>query len=413
LATLSPEKSEIKFLLLEGVHQTAVDHLKAEGYSHIEYHKGVLDKLSLKAAIRDTHFIGIRSRTELCEDIFASAEKLISVGCFCIGTNHVDLNAAAKKGIPIFNAPFSNTRSVAEMALGELFIILRGIPAANAKAHRGEWYKQSSSSYEVRGKKLGIIGYGRIGMQLGILAESVGLQVFFYDIEQKLRVGNAQQVSDLRDLLNISDVISLHVPETAMTENMISDKELAQMKRGSLLINTSRGKVVNIDALYNVLKNQHLAGAAIDVFPEEPSSRDEPFQSKLREFDNVILTPHIAGSTEEAQKNIGDEVAVKLMKYYDNGSTLSSVNFPKVSLPYHRKNTHRLLHIYQNRPGILNQINQIFFEQKIKISNQYLKTNAQVGYVVIDVETQISDKIKETARLMQEIDGTIKLRLLF
>lgn len=322
MTKFSLEKSKIKFLLLEGIHETAVDHLKTAGYSHIEYHKGALDKASLKTAIRDAHFIGIRSRTEISEDILGYAEKLIAAGCFCIGTNQVDLPAAAKRGIPVFNAPFSNTRSVAEMVLGELLMLLRGIPAANAKAHRGEWYKQASNAYEARGKKLGIIGYGHIGMQLGILAESTGLQVFFYDIVNKLPMGNAQQVSHLSDLLNMSDVISLHVPETAATENMISDEQLAQMKRGAILINASRGKVVDIDALYNALKNQHLSGAAVDVFPREPASNDELFQSKLCEFDNVILTPHIGGSKKKHKKIL----AVKWRKNWPN--------IPIMALPF-------------------------------------------------------------------------------
>ncbi|HJD70511.1 MAG TPA: phosphoglycerate dehydrogenase, partial [Enterobacter roggenkampii] len=320
MAKVSLEKDKIKFLLVEGVHQKAIDSLRAAGYTNIEFHKGALDTEELKVSIRDAHFIGLRSRTHLTEDVIAAAEKLVAIGCFCIGTNQVDLNAAAKRGIPVFNAPFSNTRSVAELVIGELLLLLRGIPEANAKAHRGVWNKLAAGSYEARGKKLGIIGYGHIGTQLGILAESLGMHVYFYDIESKLPLGNATQVQHLSDLLNMSDVVSLHVPENASTKNMMGAEELALMKPGSLLINAARGTVVDIPALCDALKRKHLAGAAIDVFPTEPATNSDPFTSPLCEFDNVILTPHIGGSTQEAQENIGLEVAGKLSKYSDNGS---------------------------------------------------------------------------------------------
>lgn len=409
MAKVSLEKDKIKFLLLEGVHQSALDNLRAAGYTNIEYHKGALDTEALKASIRDAHFVGIRSRTHLTEDVFAAAEKLVAVGCFCIGTNQVELPSATKRGIPVFNAPFSNTRSVAEMVIGEMLLLLRGIPSANAKAHRGVWHKLAVGSYEARGKKLGIIGYGHIGTQLGILAESLGMFVYFYDIESKLPLGNAHQVRHLSELLNMCDVVSLHVPETDSTQNMMGVEELALMKAGSILINASRGTVVDISALCDALTRKHISGAAIDVFPEEPATNSEPLVSPLIEFDNVLLTPHIGGSTQEAQENIGIEVSGKLAKYSDNGSTLSAVNFPEVSLPVHSQRA-RLLHIHENRPGILTRINQIFAEQGINIAAQYLQTSAEIGYVVIDVET---DAASTALQLMKAIPGTIRARLLF
>ncbi|WP_426766212.1 phosphoglycerate dehydrogenase [Erwinia aphidicola] len=412
MAKVSLEKDKIKFLLVEGVHQSAIDNLRSAGYTNIEFHKGALDSEALKESIRDAHFIGIRSRTNLTEEIFAAAEKLVAVGCFCIGTNQVDLHAAAIRGIPVFNAPFSNTRSVAELVIGELLLMLRGVPAANAKAHRGVWHKLAVGSFEARGKKLGIIGYGHIGMQLGVLAESLGMHVFFYDIESKLPLGNATQVQHLSDLLNMSDVVSLHVPETPSTQNMMGAQELALMKPGALLINASRGTVVDIPALCEVLASKHLAGAAIDVFPEEPATNSDPFLSPLCEFDNVILTPHIGGSTQEAQENIGIEVAGKLAKYSDNGSTLSAVNFPEASLPMHGANASRLMHIHENRPGVLTAINLIFADQGINISAQYLQTTPQMGYVVIDVDAS-QDEADKALQLMKAIPGTIRARLLY
>ncbi|MGL5239081.1 MAG: phosphoglycerate dehydrogenase [Plesiomonas shigelloides] len=409
MAKVSLEKDKIKFLLLEGVHPKAVDLLRSAGYSNIEYHKGALDTAALKEAIRDAHFVGLRSRTQLTSEVIAAAEKLVAIGCFCIGTNQVDLVAAQKRGIPVFNAPFSNTRSVAEMVLGEILLLLRRIPEANARAHRGEWNKAADGSYEARGKKLGIIGYGHIGTQLGILAEAVGLNVFFYDIETKLPLGNATQVSSLTDLLNMSDVVSLHVPETPSTKEMIGAAELAFMKPGSILINASRGTVVEIPSLCNALASRHLAGAAIDVFPTEPATNKDPFTSPLCEFDNVLLTPHIGGSTQEAQENIGLEVAGKFIKYSDNGSTLSAVNFPEASLPGHG-NVSRLLHIHENRPGILTQINQIFAEEGANIAAQYLQTTPEIGYVVIDVETEQAER---ALLRMKQIPGTIRARILY
>ena len=408
MSKVSLPKDKIKILLLEGLHQSTLDTLKANGYENIEYLKTSLPEDELIEKIKDVHFIGIRSRTQLTENVIAAAQKLVAVGCFCIGTNQVDLEATAKRGIPVFNAPFSNTRSVAELVLGQLILLLRGIPAKNAKAHRGEWDKSANGSYEARGKTLGIIGYGHIGTQLSILAEHLGMRVQFFDLEDKLVLGNSTQVKTLKQLLKTSDVISLHVPETAQTQNMIGAKEIASMKDGAILINAARGTVIDIDALVAALESGKLAGAAIDVFPIEPKSNDELFESPLTQFDNVILTPHVGGSTQEAQQNIGIEVAGKLAKYSDNGSTLSAVNFPEVSLPEHL-NRSRLLHIHNNIPGVLTKINQAFAEKGINIAAQYLQTRGDIGYVVIDVET---DDAVEAFEQLTMIEGTIKTRIL-
>ena len=401
-------KDKIRILLLEGLHQSALETFKSNGYTNVEALKTSLPEDELIAKIKNAHFVGIRSRTQLNEKVFSAAKKLIGVGCFCIGTNQVDLAAAKKRGIVVFNAPFSNTRSVAELVLGQIILLLRGVPSKNAKAHRGEWDKSAVGSYEARGKTLGIIGYGHIGTQLSILAEHLGMRVQFFDIEDKLVLGNSTQVKTLKQLLNTSDVVSLHVPETDNTQNMIGAKELKQMKPGSILINASRGTVIEIDALCEALSSKHINGAAIDVFPLEPKSNNEEFISPLREFDNVILTPHVGGSTQEAQQNIGFEVAGKLVKYSDNGSTLSAVNFPEVSLPEHT-NRSRLLHIHVNRPGVLTQINQAFAEQSINIAAQYLQTDDAIGYVVVDIDT--SNAVEGLAQL-SAIEGTIKVRLL-
>ncbi|HHQ4624573.1 phosphoglycerate dehydrogenase [Aeromonas veronii] len=407
-AKFSLDKDKIKVLLLEGVHPNTVETFRAAGYTSVEYLKTSLSEEELIDQIRDVHFIGLRSRTQITEKVLDAASKLVAIGCFCIGTNQVELEAAQIRGIPVFNAPFSNTRSVAELVLGEILLLLRGIPEKNAKCHRGVWEKLANRSVEARGKKLGIIGYGHIGTQLGIIAESIGMKVYYYDIENKLSLGNAIQVPSMVELLNMSDVISLHVPETASTKNMIGAEQLRMMKPGAIFINAARGTVVDIDALADVIKSGHIAGAAIDVFPVEPKSNDEEFQSPLRGLENVILTPHIGGTTHEAQENIGLEVANKLVKYSDNGSTLSAVNFPEVSLPGH-KGSSRLLHIHRNQPGVMNQINQIFAEEGINIAGQYLQTSSHIGYVVIDVETEHSEK---ALAKLKEINGTIRARIL-
>ncbi len=404
----SLHKDKIKILLLEGVHQSALEILKSNGYSNIEYIKSALSDEELKEKIANVHFIGIRSRSQLTEDVVAHANKLAAIGCFCIGTNQVNIKAAQIRGIPVFNAPFSNTRSVAELVLGESLLLLRGIPEKSAKAHRGIWNKSAAGSVEARGKILGIIGYGHIGTQLGILAEHVGMQVKFYDIETKLPLGNATQVDSLTELLSIADVITLHVPETQSTQNMIGTAEFDAMKQGTIFINAARGTVVDLDALAEALTTKKVAGAAIDVFPVEPGSNDEEFISPLRAFDNVILTPHIGGSTKEAQENIGREVAGKIVKYSDNGSTLSAVNFPEVSLPAHT-NRSRLLHIHHNQPGVLTQINQAFAHHNINIAAQYLQTDDKIGYVVIDVDSADS---KVALQELKAVDGTIRARLI-
>lgn len=409
MAPKSLPKDKIKFLLLEGVHPSAVETLKRDGYTNIEQHKKALPPEELKAAIAGAHFVGIRSRSQLTEEVFAAAKKLIAVGCFCIGTNQVDLAAATRRGITVFNAPFSNTRSVAELVIAESILLLRGVAQKNAAAHRGEWQKSALNSFEIRGKKLGIIGYGNIGMQLGVIAESMGMQVQFYDVVNKLPLGNARQIHSLNQLLGSSDVVTLHVPETDATQNLIGAAQLAQMQQGAMLINASRGTVVDIDALAQSLESGKLGGAAIDVFPVEPRSNDEEFISPLRQFDNTFLTPHIGGSTVEAQENIGMEVAEKLAKYSDNGTTTSSVNFPEVALPEHA-GSHRLLHIHRNVPGIMSAINNVFSETGVNITAQYLQTTESVGYVVIDVDAEYSDV---ALKKLAAIEGTIRSRVLF
>lgn len=410
---LSLKKDKIKFLLLEGVHESALQCLRAAGYTNIEYYKGALDIDELKEAIKDAKFVGIRSRTKLTEEIFENASQLIAVGCFCIGTNQVDLDAATRRGIPVFNAPFSNTRSVAELVLGEILLLLRKIPEVNAKAHRGEWNKIAKGAFEARGKNLGIVGYGHIGTQLGILAESLGMNVHFYDIETKLSLGNAKQVESLNELLQMSDVISLHVPENDSTKNMFGAKQFTQMKKGAIFVNAARGTVVDIPALTHALETEQLSGAAIDVFPVEPATNNDPFTSPLCQFDNVILTPHIGGSTEEAQENIGVEVAGKLVRYSDNGSTLSAVNFPEVSLPMHKQGISRLINIHENYPGVLNAINTLFAALNLNIAAQYLQTNARIGYVVIDVDNLDKASAEIVLQKLKAVPNTLWARLLF
>ena len=405
----SLDKAHIKFLLLEGIHPSAVKVLQAAGYSNIESISGALDGDALLNKISDAHFIGIRSRTQLTAAVLAHAHKLAAIGCFCIGTNQVDLNAAREKGIAVFNAPFSNTRSVAELVLAEAILLLRGVPEKNAMAHRGGWLKSADNSYEIRGKTLGIVGYGSIGTQLSVLAEGLGMQVVFYDVVTKLALGNAKQIPALNDLLAISDVVSLHVPELPSTQWMMGAKQIAAMKPGSVLINASRGTVVEIEPLANALKAKKLLGAAIDVFPTEPGSNKEAFESPLRGLDNVILTPHVGGSTIEAQENIGIEVAEKLVKYSDNGTSTSSVNFPEVALPAH-PGKHRLLHIHRNVPGVLQQINTVFGANHINIASQYLQTHGEIGYVVIDIDAADSDVALAS---LHDVTGTIRSRLLF
>ncbi|WP_272978358.1 phosphoglycerate dehydrogenase [Idiomarina baltica] len=409
MAVTSLAKDKIKVLLLEGVHDSAIELLKQQGYDQLEILKGSLDEDELCEKIKDVHMIGIRSRTQLTEKVFAAAEKLIAVGCFCIGTNQVDLKAAQKHGVVVFNAPFSNTRSVAELVLAETIMLLRGIPQKNAQAHKGGWLKSANHAYEVRGKVLGIVGYGHIGSQLSVLAEQLGMQVIYYDVETKLPMGNARSIKRLDELLAKADVVTLHVPETPSTRWMIGSDQLAKMKSNSLLINASRGTVVDIEALAEALTSGHLAGAAIDVFPVEPQSNQDLFESPLCGIENCLLTPHIGGSTVEAQENIGIEVAGKLVHYSDNGSTLSAVNFPEVSLPQHAT-ARRLLHIHKNQPGMMNAINSILSDFEINVAGQYLQTDENVGYVVMDIDT---DNGTELLDKMKAIPGTIRARQLF
>ncbi|AVY94725.1 phosphoglycerate dehydrogenase [Microvirgula curvata] len=409
MARYSLDKDKIRIVLLEGVHQNAVDALLADGYTNIVRHAKSLSGDALAEAVADAHMVGIRSRTQLTDAVFGSAKKLMAVGCFCIGTNQVDLDAAARRGVPVFNAPFSNTRSVAELVIAETIMLMRGIPERSALAHRGGWLKSADGSYEVRGKTLGIIGYGHIGTQTGILAESLGMRVIYHDVETKLPLGNAQPAASLAALLAAADVVTLHVPETRETQNMIGAAELAAMKAGAKLINASRGTVVDIDALAAALNAGHLSGAAIDVFPAEPKGNDDEFLSPLRGLDNVILTPHIGGSTVEAQANIGAEVAAKLIRYSNNGSTLSAVNFPEASLPAH-PGTARLLHIHENQPGVLAAINETFGRLGINISAQYLQTTPTLGYVVIDTDSPAPEAAVEA---LSAVPGTIRCRVVY
>ena len=406
---LSLEKDKIRFLMLEGLHDNAFKVLSEAGYHNVENIKTALDPEELSEKIKDAHFVGIRSRTHLTRDILEKAEKLIAIGCFCIGTNQVDLEAARELGIPVFNAPYSNTRSVAELVLAEIIMLMRGIPEKNAVVHRGGWNKSAKDSYEVRGKTLGIVGYGSIGTQLSVLAESLGMKVIYHDVVTKLPLGNATQVGSLEELLGKADVVTLHVPDLPSTRNMITATELAAMKPGAHLINAARGKCVDIDALAAALQSGHILGAAIDVFPKEPKSADEEFKSPLRAFDNVILTPHIGGSTQEAQANIGLEVAEKFVRYSDMGDTATSVNFPNVSMPQ-KEGTHRLLHIHKNVPGVLSQINKSFADANINIFAQSLMTEEDVGYLVMDVGSGDSAQAVDA---LKNIPETIRVRVLF
>ena len=407
--TNSLDKSRIKILLLEGLHPSVEAQFRKDGYENITSYPKAISGEQLTSELQDTHFLGIRSRTQMTEEVLTAAPKLAAIGCFCIGTNQVDLEAAQRCGIPVFNAPFANTRSVAELVLGEIILLLRGVPARNAAAHRGEWQKSATSSFETRGKTLGIVGYGHIGTQLGVLAEGLGMRVCYFDVENKLNLGNAENCQSLDELLASADVVSLHVPATKQTTNLIGSAEINKMRPGAFLINASRGTVVDIDALAEGLKGGHLAGAAVDVFPIEPKSNQETFVSPLTEFDNVILTPHIGGSTQEAQKNIGMDVSEKLLKYSNNGSTIAAVNFPEVGLPEHR-GAHRLLHIHRNQPGVLSQVNKVFSDNAVNIAAQYLQTSSEIGYVVTDVAIESSDKALQQLR---EIDGTIRARVLY
>lgn len=407
----SLDKKRIKVVLLESVHASAVEAFHAEGYTNVEQHQTALPEAELTRHIRDAHVLGIRSRTKVPAAVLAQAERLVAIGCFCIGTDQVDLAAAQGRGVPVFNAPFSNTRSVAELVIAEIILLCRGIPQRNAAAHRGEWSKGVAGATEVRGKILGIVGYGHIGTQVGVLAESLGMRVIYHDIETKLGLGNALAVPSLDALLEQAQVVTLHVPETQATAGLIAAPQLARMRPGTFLINASRGTVVDVDALAAAIDAGRIGGAAIDVFPVEPESSSQTFESPLRRFDNVLLTPHVAGSTVEAQQNIGSEVAAKLIKYSDNGSTLTAVNFPQVALPEH-PGKHRVLHTHRNEPGVLARVNAIFSASRINIASQYLETSGRIGYAVTDVEAAEGIGL-ELKRQLDGIEATIRTRILY
>lgn len=409
---ISFPKDRIAVVLLEGIHQNAVDALRADGYTNIQSHPRALDRRELIEAVRPAHLVAIRSRTRLDREVLAEATRLIAIGCFCIGTDQVDLEDAESRGIPVFNAPYSNTRSVAELVLAEAILLLRGVARLNTEAHRGTWQKSAAGAHEARGKCLGIVGYGHIGTQVGVMAEALGMQVIYFDIATKLTLGNARAVKTLDELLAVADVVTLHVPETDQTRRMIGARELALMRPGASLINASRGSVVDVEALAAALDRRHLAGAALDVFPSEPRSEGDEFTSELRRFDNVILTPHIAGSTEEAQEGIGWEVAEKLLRFSNLGSTLTAVNFPEVSLHEH-PGKHRFLHIHQNRAGMLSRVNEVFSSHRVNIAAQTLETSARIGFVVIDVDADSEADPRQIRQELDQIEGTVRTRLLY
>lgn len=402
-------KEKIKVLLLEGMHENALQLFNEHDYTNIEYVKGSLEGNNLIEEIKDAHLIGIRSKTNLTEEILEHAKKLIAIGCYSIGTNQVDLQAAKLRGIPVFNAPFSNTRSVAELVISECIFLIRGIPEKNFLAHNGKWSKDASHSFEVRGKNLGIVGYGHIGSQVSVLAESLGMNVYYYDIEKKLNLGNAKACSRLDELLSVSDIVTLHVPETESTKNLIAARELSLMKQGAYLINAARGSVVNVDDLAAALETKHLSGAAVDVFPEEPNSNKDPFVNPLQKFQNVILTPHIGGSTSEAQANIALEVSEKLIKYCDVGSTIGATNFVEVSLTPNI-DRQRYLHIHKNQPGVLTKITNVFTSRNLNIASQYLQTDPMIGYVIVDIDSK--EESEEILKELKAIPETIRARML-
>jgi len=408
---LSLTKSKIKVLLLENIHKSAVELFKRQGYTNVESLRDALSAEELKEKLKDVHILGIRSRTKLTKDVLAAGEKLLTVGAFCIGTNQIDLSAAKRLGIPVFNAPYSNTRSVAELVLAEIIMLFRGIPQRSWGAHEGEWDKTVKGAREIRGKVIGIVGYGHIGSQLSIIAEAMGMQVRFYDVVEKLAIGNAQPCRSLDELFAISDVVTLHVPETPETKNMMTAAKFKKMKKGAFFINAARGTTVEIPALAEALKSGHVAGAAVDVFPKEPAGPEEKFKSPLQGMRNVILTPHIGGSTEEAQANIGSEVAEKLVKYSDNGSTLGAVNFVEVALPP-QSNTTRFMHIHRDEPGVMAKISELFSRREINIAGQYLRTDGDIGYVVTDVigRVQVGMGIRKD---LAAISGTVRTRFLY
>jgi D-3-phosphoglycerate dehydrogenase len=407
---LSRPKNQIRCLLLEGISQSAVRALQAAGYANIEHLPRALDHNALVEALKGAHLLGIRSRTQMTRGLIEAAPTLVAIGCFSVGTNQVDLTSARAHGVPVFNAPFSNTRSVAELTIAEIIMLFRGAFTKSVAAHQGRWTKSAAGSHEVRGKTLGIVGYGNIGTQLAMLAEAMGMRVIYFDRSDKLRHGNAEPAESLLQLLMRADVVSLHLPETPETRGMIGAAEIRAMKPGSFLINNARGSVLDIDALASALRNGHLRGAAVDVFPSEPESNTEEFVSSLRGVDNVILTPHVGGSTEEAQERIGDEVARKLVEYSDVGSTVGAVNFPQVQLSKRTAVT-RFIQVQHNLPGELRKLNEVFASRQINIAAQYYQTDGEIGYVVLDAEGEVEGAVDLLAQI-RELPGTIRARLL-
>jgi D-3-phosphoglycerate dehydrogenase len=409
MRNFSLDKSKIKVLLLEGIHDNAELFFRENGYSDVECLKGALSGDELEKKLQSIHIIGIRSRTELRRSLLLKTPKLFAIGCFSIGTNQVDIQDAKMLGIPVFNAPFSNTRSVAELVIAEIIMLMRGIPEKNALAHQKIWMKSFNNSVEIRGKTLGIVGYGHIGTQVAILAESLGMNIIYYDIEKKLSLGNSKPVSSLNDLLKMADTVTVHVPLTDLTRKMISKEQIALMKDGSCLINASRGDVLDYKAVAEALGSKHLAGVAADVFPEEPASNDKPFVNDLQDFNNVILTPHIAGSTLEALANIGLEVAEKMVRYSDTGSTIGAVNFVEIALQAN-SSKQRFLHIHRNVPGVLGEINHYFSSRGINISAEYLQTDAEIGYVILETDTDLDPSFLKD---LKNIPNTIRVRILY
>lgn len=401
-------KNRIKVLLLEGIHPKAKAILEKEGYP-VELLKGALDEDELIEKIKDVRILGIRSKTQVTRRVIESASRLMAIGAFCIGTNQIDLQACSERGVAVFNAPYSNTRSVVELAIGEIIMLMRNLPDKIANMHKGKWEKLATNSFEVRNKKIGIIGYGNIGSQLSVLAEAMGMKVLYYDVVEKLAIGNARKCSTLKELLNEADIISLHIDGRPENKNFIGEKEFAEMKDGVIFLNLARGNVVDIKALANAIRSGKVRGAGIDTFPYEPKNNDEEFVTELRNLPNVILTPHIGGSTQEAQENIAEFVPSKLIEYVNTGNTFLSVNFPNVQLPSLEK-AHRLLHIHRNVPGILAQINNIMSKHNINIIGQYLKTNETIGYVITDIATEYNNEVIND---LKAIENTIKFRVLY
>ncbi|HEX7844298.1 MAG TPA: phosphoglycerate dehydrogenase [Chitinophagaceae bacterium] len=408
-AKTSYPKEKIRILFLENISDIAVKNFRQYGYVQVDKITKALSEEELIKEIKDVHILGIRSKTQITKNILDAATKLQAIGCFCIGVNQVDLKSARKNGVVVFNAPYSNTRSVAELVIGLAIMLIRRIPDKNKAAHEGIWMKEAKNSYELRGKTLGIIGYGNIGSQVSVLAEALGMKVLFYDVETKLPLGNAVDAKSLKELLSRADVVTLHVPETVQTKNIINKSTLKHFKKGAILINYARGEVVDLDALRKAIVDGNVGGAAIDVFPWEPEKNGDRFQTPLQDLPNVILTPHIGGSTEEAQQNIGEDVSIKLFNYLEKGITFGSHTVPALALPP-QEGSHRILHIHNNVPGVLSAINTQLSKNNINIVGQYLKTNEEIGYVVLDVDKQLSSK---AVQLLKEVKETIKVRMLY